>query len=454
MNEQTKLRAERTRLENEVKSLHGGAENRAWTPEEEAKFSALESQIQNIDSRLMVLEEVVPNHVHDETGAVVASAAPEVQVELNGIDAKIERALEARIEKINKITSSTRRSAPSRIGASPMIVHDFNDRRAERDRALALRGWMLGREANAEEIAAADRVGLNLRSDKLALRANSTSSSAGGYTIPAGFLAELERKIVFYNPLRSVARIIRTETGNSLPFPTIDDTSNSAAVGSENTAPSATDMTFGQVTLGAYRYESLIQVSNELLRDSGLDLAGEIASLLGERIGRKEATDHATGNGTTTAQGVVTGASTGVAGATTTTITLANIMGLRNSLDFGYQQNGAFMMHQTVWNSILQLADSQNRPLFLDLLNGNAPRLLGYPVIVNNAMASSIAASAVTVLFGDFSKYYIRDAGDIEIIRLNERYADAYATGFLAVRRTDAKVAQSAAIKKLTQPAS
>ena len=129
-------------------------------------------------------------------------------------------------------------------------------------------------------------------------------------------------------------------------------------------------------------------------------------------------------------------------------------MGLRNSLDFGYQQNGAFMMHQTVWNSILQLADSQSRPLFLDLLNGNAPRLLGYPVIVNNAMASSIAASAVTVLFGDFSKYYIRDAGDIEIIRLNERYADAYATGFLAVRRTDAKVAQSAAIKKLTQPAS
>jgi HK97 family phage major capsid protein len=88
------------------------------------------------------------------------------------------------------------------------------------------------------------------------------------------------------------------------------------------------------------------------------------------------------------------------------------------------------------------------------LANGNAPRLLGYPVIVNNAMASSIAASAVTALFGDFQKYYIRDAGDIEIIRMNERYADAYATGFMAVRRTDAKVAQSAAIKKLTQPAS
>jgi HK97 family phage major capsid protein len=444
MTDSQKLNAERSRLELEMKAMHNAAEGRAWTPEEEAKFNAVVEQINAIDERLSVVE----------AAAMLTDSAP-VAAEQNSIDQQIERAIEARIEKINKITSvSTRRSAPSPIGVSPMIVNDLNDKRAERDRALALRGWMLGREANSEEIAAADRVGLNLRSDKLALRANSTSSSAGGYTIPQGFLAEREKKIVFYNPLRSVARIIRTETGNSLPFPTIDDTSNSAGVGSENTAPSATDMTFGQITLGAYRYESLIQVSNELLRDSGLDLAGEIASLLGERIGRKEATDHATGNGTSTAQGVVTGASTGVAGATTTTITLANIMGLRNSLDFGYQQNGAFMMHQTIWNSILQLADSQSRPLFLDLLNGNAPRLLGYPVIVNNAMASSIAASAVTVLFGDFSKYYIRDAGDIEIIRLNERYADAYATGFLAVRRTDAKVAQSAAIKKLTQPAS
>ncbi len=105
-----------------------------------------------------------------------------------------------------------------------------------------------------------------------------------------------------------------------------------------------------------------------------------------------------------------------------------------------------------MWNTILQLADSQNRPLFLDLINGNSPRLLGYPVVVNNNMASSIASGNVTMLFGDFSKYYIRQAGDLEIIRMDERYADAYQTGFMVVERVDAKVAQSAAIKKLTQP--
>jgi len=437
MNEQQKLRAERTRLEGEIKSMHTAAENRAWTPEEEAKFSALEAQVQAIDTRLLTIEEEVDMSVSTDS-----TPAPQQ----NSLDEKIQAEVRKAVENL---AISRRRTMPA-----PMIVSDLDDKRAERDRNLALRAWFLRSEASVEELAAARRCQLDLRNTKLQLRAQSTSTTAGGYTIPQGFLAELEAKRLFFNNLRGVARVIRTETGNTLPFPTTDDTSNLANLTAENTAPSATDITFGQVSLGAYKLDSLVQVSNELLRDSGLDLANEIAAILGERIGRKEAAFFATGTGSSQPQGVVTGASAGATAATTTTITLANIMSLVNSLDFAYQQGASFMLHQSVWNTILQLADSQNRPLFLDLINGNSPRLLGYPVVVNNNMASSIAASAVTILFGDFSKYYIRQAGDLEIIRLDERYADAYQTGFMVVERVDAKVAQSAAIKKLTQPAS
>jgi len=437
MNEQQKLRAERTRLEGEIKSMHTAAENRAWTPEEEAKFSALEAQVQAIDTRLLTIEEEVDMSVSTDS-----TPAPQQ----NSLDEKIQAEVRKAVENL---AISRRRTMPA-----PMIVSDLDDKRAERDRNLALRAWFLRSEASSEELAAARRCQLDLRNTRLQLRAQSTSTTAGGYTIPQGFLAELEAKRLFFNNLRGVARVIRTETGNTLPFPTTDDTSNLANLTAENTAPSATDITFGQVSLGAYKLDSLVQVSNELLRDSGLDLANEIAAILGERIGRKEAAFFATGTGSSQPQGVVTGASAGATAATTTTITLANIMSLVNSLDFAYQQGASFMLHQSVWNTILQLADSQNRPLFLDLINGNSPRLLGYPVVVNNNMASSIAASAVTILFGDFSKYYIRQAGDLEIIRLDERYADAYQTGFMVVERVDAKVAQSAAIKKLTQPAS
>jgi HK97 family phage major capsid protein len=66
-------------------------------------------------------------------------------------------------------------------------------------------------------------------------------------------------------------------------------------------------------------------------------------------------------------------------------------------------------------------------------------------------MASTIATTNKTILFGDFSRFIIRDAGDFELRRLDELYANQYATGFLAVGRRDSKVLQSAAIKRLTQ---
>lgn len=339
---------------------------------------------------------------------------------------------------------------------TPYIVKDLNDRQANKDRDMALRGWLLGNEATDAHKSAAQRAGLDLRSASLRInrnevRAQSTTNSSGGFTIPQGFLAELEKKLAFYNPLRSVARVITTDSGNALPIPTVDDTTNTGAIGSENAAPSATDITFSSVTLNAYRYESLVLCSNELLQDSGVDLASEIGSILGERIGRSEAAAFTTGTGSSQPQGCVTGSSAGATSASATAIALSDIVNLIASLDFAYQQSASFMMHQSVWYAVLRLVDSQGRPLVADVINGNQPRLYGFPVVVNNNMASSIATTNKTILFGDFSKYLIRDASALEVRRLDERYADQYATGFLAVGRRDGKVLQSAAIKRLTQ---
>jgi len=452
MTDRQKLATQRAGLVKQAKSLHDLASHREWTPEESAKVDDIVAQIQALDTRLTSAEEAI---AADPAEDVMADMPEPDPTAAPVPDPTQQNNLARRIEKLEGLLVSNRRTAPAPLG-SPAFVRDLDDRRLESDRRSALQGWCLGREATAQHRSAAQRTGLDLNNDRLVLKrsAQSTTSGAGGYTIPQGFLAELEKKLLYYNNLRNVSRVIRTDTGNPLPFPVTDDTGNPATVGAENTAPSETAMTFTQVLLGSYRYESLVLTSNELLRDSGLDLASEIGGMLGERIGRKETTDFTTGNGTTAPEGVVTGSSAGVTGATTTTITLANIMGLIGSLDYAYQQGASFMMHQAVWNTILQLADSQSRPLFLDLLNGNAPKLLGYPVVINNAMASSIAASAKTILFGDFSKHMIRDIGDIEIIRLNERYADKYQTGFLAINRCDAKVMQSSAIKRITQPAS
>jgi HK97 family phage major capsid protein len=72
----------------------------------------------------------------------------------------------------------------------------------------------------------------------------------------------------------------------------------------------------------------------------------------------------------------------------------------------------------------------------------------GFPIYINQGMAYAAAAKAV--LFGDFSKYFIRDVNDLTIVRTTERFIEYFQTGFLASQRSDGRVINSAAISYLT----
>ena len=48
-----------------------------------------------------------------------------------------------------------------------------------------------------------------------------------------------------------------------------------------------------------------------------------------------------------------------------------------------------------------------------------------------------MAANAKSILFGDFTRYYVRIVLGMQLMRLVERYADALQIGFLAFMRAD-----------------
>jgi HK97 family phage major capsid protein len=82
--------------------------------------------------------------------------------------------------------------------------------------------------------------------------------------------------------------------------------------------------------------------------------------------------------------------------------------------------------------------DTVGAPLWIPGLAGMlADTIMGYPYIVNQSVAVP-AASAKAVLFGDFSKYLIRDVSDVRLVRMEERYADYDQVGFTAFVRSDA----------------
>jgi HK97 family phage major capsid protein len=106
-------------------------------------------------------------------------------------------------------------------------------------------------------------------------------------------------------------------------------------------------------------------------------------------------------------------------------------------VDPSYRDNAKWMFNDNTLSKIKLLVDSQSRPLWLPGLVDRAPdTLLGSPYVINQDMAS-VTSTGKSVLFGDFSKYWIRDVRDVTLLRLDERFAEFLQVAFLAFMRTD-----------------
>ena len=102
-----------------------------------------------------------------------------------------------------------------------------------------------------------------------------------------------------------------------------------------------------------------------------------------------------------------------------------------------------FLNHDGMVKEYRQLVDSNGQPLWqVSLRVGEPDKLLGYPIILNNRLASSStdAGGTKSILFGNLAKYYIRDVRGIDVIRFDERFMDKLQVGWLGIMRTDGKV--------------
>ena len=291
-----------------------------------------------------------------------------------------------------------------------------------------------------------------------------TTGGAGGYTVPQGFWAKVTETMKYYGGvLAAGAETLDTDAGQDIPWPTNDDTSNEGALLAENTQITEQDLTFGQKTLDAYTYTSkLIRVSLQLIQDSGIDVEAFVGRKAGERLGRIYNNHQTVGTGSSQPQGVITGATTGKTTAGGTAILYNEIVDLVHSVDVAYRNapptEVAFMMHDLILAYVRKIRDDSGgsglgRPIWEPSVQVGVPdSLLGYRVVVNNHMASTVATTNKTIAFGNFrAGYVVRRVNGGQLMRLEERYADYLQVGFFAFGRMDALVQDSSAVKLLVQ---
>lgn len=285
-----------------------------------------------------------------------------------------------------------------------------------------------------------------------------TNPTAGGYTVPEGFMAELVKAEALWGPMMdpAVIRTMNTDSGAPIPWPTMDDTTNTGSLIAENNQVSSAEIAFGIRTFGAHDYTSgVVLVSAQLLQDSALDIEQIVRDAMAERIARISNTHLTTGDGANKPHGIVTAAGTGATAAAAAAIVFDDLINLEHSVDPAYRADPSckWQFNDSTLKAVRKLKDGDGNYIWqpADVRAGAPTTISGYPYAINQAMAS-IGTGNVSAIFGAMKKYIVRLVNGFAILRLVERYADANQVGFIGFQRIDGNLLNPAAVKKLTHP--
>lgn len=280
------------------------------------------------------------------------------------------------------------------------------------------------------------------------------TDSLGGYGVPDFWQAGIEKAMLDYSGILQAADIVRTDGGNTLFFLTEDDTSTAALLVAESGAFTVQDVTYGQKQLDAYKYGTLVKYSYELAQDNTYNLEADLQATFATRFGRAMNTSGTTGTGSSQPNGVVTASTLGKTTASATAFTFNEVVDFIHSIDPAYRASSKFglMFHDNILAAIkkLSVGSSDARPLWQPSVVQGAPdKIEGYQYWINQGMESAITTGKKIMLAGDFSKFKIRIAQDMRVLRLDELYANNGHVGFQAWMRWDSECMNTSAIKHM-----
>lgn len=271
------------------------------------------------------------------------------------------------------------------------------------------------------------------------------TTTGGGYAVPDAPMAALEENMLAFGGLRQAPiNIVRTTGGNPWPIPTDDDTSNSGALLSINTATDDQDVTFGQVVLNAFKFTSkIILIPTEFMEDVNFDVVSWVSRKIGTRLGRGLAPYLINGDGVAEPGGLDQ-STTVVNAAATNAITRNELIDLEHAVDPAYRQlpSARYVIGDDLLKAAKQLSvgTADSRPLWVpSMRDGEPDRLNGYAYHVDNEIPT-LAGGNHVAYFGALEKFYLREAGGVRLYRLDERFREADQTAFVAFARYDSDI--------------
>lgn len=233
--------------------------------------------------------------------------------------------------------------------------------------------------------------------------------------------------------------VLRTDTGEPIKFPrlaALNPLSQANVRRAESASIQFAEPTLDQVTLNAFKYAQASKMSREIIEDAVIDVRGLVGKVQGRNLANGLGTDLLTGTGTGMPRGIVQvvtdSTGTTLTGATGQTGGLAGTVGgdtdefsklisIVFKIKPGYRRGAKWLVSDSTILALRKIkvstAGSTVGVNYFAWDPGSADTpatLLGYPVVMDPFMPS-MALNAYSIIFGDFSHYYVRFVNNVRV---------------------------------------
>ena len=275
-----------------------------------------------------------------------------------------------------------------------------------------------------------------------------------GAIIPTTIANKIIKAVKNRCPILSGATIYNVKGTLKVPVWGKANTTHDIAVGyqTEFTDITADAGKFTSVDLGGYLVGALTLIGKSVENNGSFSVVDFIVNQMAEEIATFLEGQLLAGTGTTACQGALNSTTT-LTAASASAITVDELIELQAKVKQAYQGNACWTMNPATLTAIRKLK-VDNKYILQDDLTGEFPyRLLGKPVYISDNMPT-IAASAKTVLYGDYTGLSVNFRENISIEVLREKYATQHAIGVVAWCEVDSKVTDNSKLAVLVHPAS
>ena len=303
------------------------------------------------------------------------------------------------------------------------------------DTGVQMRDFLSGKGGRSMEVRAEKPFGIEeLRT------LSKLTAGAGANTVKTSFYERLMAHMIEVSGILAAGpTVLNTDTGEQIQVPKTTAHSSAALIAEAGTI-TASDPTFGQVPLDAYKYANLIQVSNELVNDTSVDLLGYVAMQAGRAVGNAFGTHAITGTGSSQPNGLVTASSLGVTGAASVAgaFSYDNLVDLYYSVISPYRASRScgWLLRDASMATVRKLKDGSGNYIFTPGIGDTPDQILGKQVNTDPNVAA-VALGAKSVLFGDMSQYFVRIVNGIRFERSDEYAFNTDLVTFRCILRAD-----------------